>query len=80
MKTATIREFRNHYTRVLRWVAGGEEVEITRHGTVVAKVVPPSTRTGKADWTRSAALNRPAWSKALSNRERDAILAESQGS
>ncbi|MDB6128455.1 MAG: Antitoxin [Verrucomicrobia bacterium] len=80
MKTATIREFRNHYSRVLKWVAGGEEVEITRHGTVVAKVVPAATPPAKVDWTRSAALNRPAWSKALSNRERDAILAESQGS
>ena len=41
MRTTTVRELRNNYAQVLKWVAKGEEVEVTRRGKVVAKVVPP---------------------------------------
>lgn len=79
MKTATIRELRNNYSKVLRWVSGGEEVQVTRHGKVVAKVVPPQASPSRLDWTQSAALNRPAWARALSADEAAVVLAESQG-
>lgn len=80
MKTATVRELRNNYSKVLQWVATGEEVEVTCRGKVVAKVVPPAARRTKVDWNRSAALNRRAWSSTLSAAESASILAESQGS
>ena len=41
MKSTTVRELRNNYSRVLKWVSKGEEVEVTRRGKVVAKVIPP---------------------------------------
>ena len=81
MKTTTVRELRNHYSRVLKWVSLGEEVEVTRRGKVVARVVPASTAKKNAvDWSQSAALTRQPWSKTLTAKESSAILAESQGS
>lgn len=79
MKTTTVRELRNNYSKVLDWVALGNEVTITRRGQVVAKVVPPSGKKPKVTWAESAALTRPAWAKALTAKESAAILSESQG-
>lgn len=80
MKTTTVRELRNNYSKVLQWVSKGEEVEVTRRGKVVAKVVPPiSAKVSKVDWTQSAALTRPAWSTRLNAKESAAILTDSQG-
>jgi prevent-host-death family protein len=80
MKSTTVRELRNNYSKVLRWVARGEEVEVTRRGEVVAKVVPAATaRHSEVDWTKSAGLNRKPWSSTLTSGQSAAILAESQG-
>jgi prevent-host-death family protein len=79
MKKTTIRELRNHYSRMLRWVSAGEEVQITRHGTIVARVVPPQPVSPRnLDWTKSAAFNRMDWSHKLSAAESAAVLADSQ--
>ena len=40
MKTATVRELRNHYTQLLKWLDAGEEIKITRRGIVIARLVP----------------------------------------
>ena len=45
MKTATVRELRNHYTGLLRWVAAGEEVLITQKGEPVARLIPVGLKT-----------------------------------
>jgi prevent-host-death family protein len=79
MKTATVRELRNNYTRVLGWVAKGEVVEVTRRGKVVAKVIPPIGPATQVDWTASAALTRPAWANTLTAKASAALLADSQG-
>ena len=80
MKSTTVRELRNNYSKVLKWVSKGEEVEVTRRGKVVAKVIPavPSSPS-EVDWSKSAALNRKAWSTGLTSDQSAAILAESQG-
>lgn len=41
MKTATVREVRHDFGRVLNWVDEGEEVRITKRHRIVAKLVPP---------------------------------------
>ena len=51
MKTATVREIRNHFPSVLRLIKNGETVAITSRRTVVANLVPPSR----------APLRRRAW-------------------
>lgn len=81
MKTTTVRELRNNYSKVLKWVSKGEEVEVTRRGKIVARVVPPpALKTAQVDWSKSAALNRRAWSNPLTADESALILADSQGS
>jgi antitoxin (DNA-binding transcriptional repressor) of toxin-antitoxin stability system len=40
MKTATVRDLRNNFARVSRWLRAGEEVTITRRGEVMGKLVP----------------------------------------
>jgi antitoxin (DNA-binding transcriptional repressor) of toxin-antitoxin stability system len=42
MKTATIRDLRNHFPRVAAWIAEGEPVEITKAGKLFARLVPPT--------------------------------------
>jgi antitoxin (DNA-binding transcriptional repressor) of toxin-antitoxin stability system len=38
MKTATVRELRNNFAQVSRWLEAGEQVEITKRGIPYAKV------------------------------------------
>jgi prevent-host-death family protein len=81
MKTTTVRELRNNYAQVMRWVGKGEEVEVTRRGKVVAKVVPAvAAKVTTVDWLQSAAHKRPVWGRALSAKESAALLADSEGS
>lgn len=80
MKTTTVRELRNNYAKVLKWVSKGEEVEITRRGKAVAKVVPvASVNPTRVDWTQSAALRSLPWAARLTEAETKEILADSQG-
>jgi prevent-host-death family protein len=59
MKTATVRDLRNHYSQLLSWIGAGEEIVITRKGKAVARLIPePSEGGGKVDWSRSPALMR----------------------
>ena len=79
MKQATVRELRNNYAEVLRWVARGEEVTVTRRGKVVARVLPPHPSTSPCEWVGSAAFTRPAWSRTLQAEESAKIMAEAKG-
>jgi antitoxin (DNA-binding transcriptional repressor) of toxin-antitoxin stability system len=40
MKTATVRDLRNNFARIYAWLGAGEEVEITRRGQLVARLLP----------------------------------------
>ena len=40
MKTATVRDLRNHFPRVAAWIAEGEAVEITKSGKPFARLSP----------------------------------------
>ena len=42
MKTATVRQIRNHFPSVLRMIQNGETVAITSRRKVVANLVPPT--------------------------------------
>ncbi len=82
MKTATVRDLRNHYTRLLGWIAAGEEVAVSRRGRVIARLVPePAKQSGRVDWRSSAArrMNKSALTR-LSAANAAALLAESQDS
>ena len=40
MKTATVRDLRNQFSRVAAWIAEGEPVEITKGGKLFARLMP----------------------------------------
>ena len=42
MKTATIRDLRNDFARLSKWLEKGETIEITKRGKPVANLVPKS--------------------------------------
>ncbi len=44
MKTATVRQLRTEFPKVLAWVNAGEEVAITRRRKVVANLTPAGER------------------------------------
>ncbi len=40
MKTATVRDLRNHFADVAKWIEHGEPVTITRNGAAFATLAP----------------------------------------
>ncbi len=71
MRTATVRDLRNHYTSVLRWVSAGEDVLITQRGVVIAKLSPATPQTAHdVDWASSPEV--------LRDRSRDHVLSAGQ--
>ncbi len=44
MQTLTVRDLRYDFGKVEAWLADGEEIEITKHGKPVARLLPPGTR------------------------------------
>ena len=40
MKTASVQQVPQQWPEILRWVAAGEEVQVTQQDQVVARVVP----------------------------------------
>lgn len=48
MKTATVRDLRYDFPKLEAWLAGGEEILITKHSKPVAKISrPPMDVSGK---------------------------------
>ena len=54
MKTATVRDLRQRFGDVVKWIEAGEEIAVTRRGVVVATLSPPkpAPRPRKPDWDR----------------------------
>lgn len=81
MKTASVRDLRNRYTRLLSWIGAGEEIVITQRGKAVARLIPeqdPSAQ--KVDWSESPALRRDrSEARALTAEESMEIIREASG-
>ncbi len=50
MKTASVRDLRQNFPRILAWIEAGEEVAITMRRQSVARLIP---------WPRRKAVKRP---------------------
>ena len=81
MKTATVRELRNRYTTVLKWIEAGEEVAISRRGIIIARLIPERPeQSDQVDWEQSAAVRRDRTGDLrLTATETEALLAENKG-
>ena len=59
MRTATVRDLRNHYTNLLSWVSAGEEIIITQRGKPVARLVPDtSEKPETVNWADAPEVTR----------------------
>ena len=64
MRTATVRDLRNHFADVAKWIESGEQVTITRNGAVFATLAPAKLRGHrKADWMTRAKRYKPVGRK-----------------
>ena len=81
MKTATVRDLRNHYTSLLRWIAAGEEVLITQKGLAVARLLPTlPDEPPQVDWEHSPEVRRDRSGETqLTAAESAALIAEAGG-
>jgi prevent-host-death family protein len=81
MRKATVRDLRNRYTSLLRWIRAGEEIVITRRGKPVARLVPePAAAAAEIDWSQSPAVNRDrSTARQLTAEESAAILRDASG-
>jgi len=81
MKTASVRDLRNHYTGILKWISSGEVVQITQRGKPVARLVPEiPDMTSQIDWNISPAMHRDrSKEKVLTAEESSTLIREGGG-
>lgn len=81
MKTATVRDLRNRYTRLLEWIGAGEEIVITQRGKVIARLIPEQDHSAQnVDWSQSSAVRRDrSGSRPLTAEESSEIIHEASG-
>lgn len=60
MKTASIRELRNNFANLSKWIEHGEQVAITRNGKAFATLSPATPETPrKVDWAARLKKYKP---------------------
>ena len=81
MKTATVREVRHDFNRLLGWVADGEEVIITKRRETVARLLPAGrkSRAGHKMPDISARLRKVFGQKIISDKAMKEIWDENRG-
>jgi antitoxin (DNA-binding transcriptional repressor) of toxin-antitoxin stability system len=61
MKTANVRDLRNHFAEVAKWIEHGETVAILRNGKNFATLSPaePASPPTRVDWASRLAKRKP---------------------
>ncbi|MBA2432669.1 MAG: prevent-host-death protein [Chthoniobacterales bacterium] len=73
MKTATVRDLRNNFATVSKWLEWGEQVAITRNGQPFATLSPAvKEKPKKVDWAARFAKRKPL-GRQLTAEETDAV-------
>lgn len=55
MKTATVRQVQHGLAEVISEVQKGREIAITKHGKIVARLLPAAPKQGRLEWPDAAA-------------------------
>jgi prevent-host-death family protein len=75
MKTATVRDLRNRFADVAKWIEEGEQVTITRHGATFATLAPAKpTKPQRRTWAQRLA-ERPLLGKKATAEQTAAMWA-----
>ena len=60
IKTATVRELRNNFASLAKWIEHGEQITITRNGETFATLSPAMPeKPRKIDWAARFARRKP---------------------
>ncbi|MDB6021957.1 MAG: hypothetical protein JWQ04_1814 [Pedosphaera sp.] len=76
MKTASVQQVPQQWPQILRWVAAGEEVELTQQDMVVAKLVP-ATSVPQPDFLARA---KAIWGEQPPGKPLSVVVSEARGS
>jgi antitoxin (DNA-binding transcriptional repressor) of toxin-antitoxin stability system len=80
MKTASVRDLRQDFPRILAWIQGGEEVAITMRRQAVARLVPWQQQKAKRPIPDIAArLKKVFGEKVIPGKTMEAILEQNRG-
>jgi len=64
MKTASVRDLRQNFPRVMAWIEDGEQVAVTMRRKVIARLVPePASPKGQPTAPDFAAISRGIFGK-----------------
>ncbi len=81
MKTATVRDLRNHGKTLLAWLDEGEEILITRRGESFARLIPEKKPpNGKVNWADSPEITRDRSGELMLTAEESLALIHDAGS
>ena len=76
MKTATVRHVQHNFAAVLESVRKGQEIAVTKRGTVVAHIVPAGRGKAAITWPDSAARMRRLGARASAGTPPSRIIRE----
>ena len=74
MKTTSVQQVPKQWSEILRWVAAGEEVEVTEQNRVVAKVIPATQTT--PDFVDCA---KAVWGQSPPGKSLSSLISEGRG-
>jgi len=75
MKTASVQQVPQQWLEILRWVAAGEEVQVTQHDQVVARVVPARPPTTPDFLARAKAI----WGETPPGKALSVVVSDARG-
>ena len=75
MKTASVQQVPQQWPEILRWVAAGEEVQVTQEDQVVARVVPAKPVATPDFLARAKAV----WGETPTGKPLSAVVSEARG-
>jgi antitoxin (DNA-binding transcriptional repressor) of toxin-antitoxin stability system len=75
MKTASVQQLPQRWPEILRWVAAGEEVQVTEQNRVVARVVP-AVPVPQPDFLARA---KAVWGEQPPGKPLSEVVAEARG-
>jgi antitoxin (DNA-binding transcriptional repressor) of toxin-antitoxin stability system len=79
MKVATVRDLRNDFAKIARWLEDGEAVEIRKRGSVIGRIAPArSTSTAARAWPNFAERARRTFGDVITP-DSQALIDEGRG-
>lgn len=80
VKTATVRDLRNDFAKIARWLEDGEPVEIRRRGKLLGRIDPaPRSAPEAREWPDFAGRTSRLFGDAVTS-DSQALIDEGRGS